>query len=121
MEVKNIARIMYQDFVDLFVSTFSRKQNAKFLHFAASLLEKRDWKKLSQCFKRAAKLGSTKMKEKLSNEKNQSEATLELNESWARFKKGAAKFERQVLSCDAGLAFIFSEGALVEAIQSGKW
>lgn len=119
LELKNVARTTYQEFVDLFVSTFSRKQNAKFLQFAASALEKGDWKKLSQCFQRAAKLGTAQMEERLS--KVESSSNLELSRSWGRFRESATKFERQMISCDAGLAFVFSEGALVDAIQCGKW
>jgi midasin len=122
LELKNVARKVYLDFVDLFVSTFSRKQNAKFLEFAASMLEKESWKKLSQCFQRAAQLGTAKMKEKLAGEQD---GVLKKNQAlainWDRFKESATKFERQILSCDAGLAFVFSEGALVDAIKNGKW
>lgn len=121
-ELKNVARKVYLDFVDLFVSTFSRKQNAKFLEFASSMLEKESWKKLSQCFQRAAQLGTSKMKEKLEVEQDMaSKKHQALAMNWDRFKESATKFERQILSCDAGLAFIFSEGALVDAIKNGKW
>jgi midasin (ATPase involved in ribosome maturation) len=45
-------------------------------------------------------------------------STLEL---WKSFANASERFERQRLSCDAGLAFAFAEGALVDAIESGKW
>jgi midasin len=122
LELRNVARRVYQDFVDIFVATFSRKQNMKFLQYASSMLEKSNWNKMSQCFQRAAKLGLTKMKgpqdESAASTLRKSAATLE---SWNNFAKTAERFERQRLSCDAGLAFVFSEGALVDAIQSGKW
>lgn len=122
LELKNVARKVYLDFVDLFVSTFSRKQNAKFLQFASSMLEKESWKKLSQCFQRAAQLGISKMKErKDADGDNSTGKDRALSLDWDRFKESATKFERQILSCDAGLAFIFSEGALVDAIKNGKW
>ena len=63
LEIQNVARNVYKDFVDAFVSSFSRKQNLKFLQYASSMVEKSNWKKLSQCFKRAAHLGLKKMKE----------------------------------------------------------
>lgn len=122
LELKNVARHVYLDFVDLFVSTFSRKQNAQFLQFASSMLEKGSWKKLSQCFHRAAKLGTTKMRERIDSEEGgSSRKTRDLALNWDRFKDAATKFERQMISCDAGLAFTFSEGALVDAIKNGKW
>jgi midasin len=122
LELKNVARKVYLDFVDLFCSSFSRKQNAKFLEFAASALEKESWKKLSQCFQKAAKLGLSQMKERIRTEEGTpSRKNRDLVASWKRFKDSSIKFERQIISCDAGLAFVFAEGALVDAIQHGKW
>ena len=119
LEIQNIARHVYNDFVDTFVSSFSRKQNAKFLQYAAAMLEKASWKKLSQCFQRASQLGLAKMSERSENEKMPFSDSM--MENWTNFAKKAERFERQRVSCDAGLAFEFSEGALVDAIQSGKW
>ena len=113
LEIQNVARNVYKDFVDSFVSSFSRKQNLKFLQYASSMMEKSNWKKLSQCFKRAAQLGLKKMKESSNLDS--------LKETWQNFAKTAERFERQRLTCDAGLAFEFAEGALVDAIQTGKW
>jgi MoxR-like ATPase len=61
LEMSHIARKAYLDFVDIFVSTFSRKQNADFLKYASSVLEKGQWKKVAQCFRRAAALGLAKV------------------------------------------------------------
>ena len=41
--------------------------------------------------------------------------------SWSDFKCLADRFERQRRASDSGLAFTFTEGALVDAIRSGKW
>lgn len=119
LEIQNVARTIYKDFVDIFVSTFSRKQNLKFLQYTASMFEKRNWKKLSQCFQRAATLGLDKMKDR--SESDGSAVSQSTIDAWRRFSRKADRFEKQRLSCDAGLAFEFAEGALVEAIQSGKW
>lgn len=119
LELQHVARQVYREFVDLFVGTFSRKQNAQFLEYASSMREKSQWKKLSQCFQRAAKLGLSKVKEQSkSTATRKGRPTLK---SWSQFEKTADRFERQRLACDAGLAFVFSEGALVDAIRSGKW
>ena len=119
LEMRNVARHVYKDFIDVFVSSFSRKQNAKFLQYAASMLEKSSWKKLSQCFQKAAQLGSDKMEKLLTND--DVDPSDPLVAAWKRFVGKADTFERQRVSCDAGLAFEFAEGALVDAIQSGKW
>lgn len=42
-------------------------------------------------------------------------------EKWTEFRKSSERFEKQRLACDTGLAFVFTEGALVDAIRSGKW
>jgi midasin len=61
LEMSRIARKAYLDFVDIFVSTFSRTQNADFLNYVSSVLEKSQWKKLAQCLRRAAALGLAKV------------------------------------------------------------
>jgi midasin len=119
LEIQNVARNVYKDFVDTFVSSFSRKQNLKFLQYASSMLEKSNWKKLSQSFKKAAQLGLQKMKERQENQDILLSDSM--IETWQNFAKKAERFERQRVSCDAGLAFEFAEGALVDAIQTGKW
>lgn len=37
------------------------------------------------------------------------------------FKTTCERFEKQRVACDTGLAFAFTEGALVDAIRNGKW
>ena len=115
LEMKHVARRVYQDFVDLFTSTFSRKQNADFLRFTQSAMIKGQWKKLSQCFQQACKLGLSKVKER---QKLGDDAPVE---QWDSFVEKTTRFEQQRLACDSGLAFEFSEGGLVEAIRLGKW
>jgi midasin (ATPase involved in ribosome maturation) len=41
--------------------------------------------------------------------------------SWAEFRLVAERFERQRKASESGLAFLFTEGALVDAIRTGKW
>jgi len=42
-------------------------------------------------------------------------------DKWNTFFATANKFERQRVASDSGLAFAFTEGALVQAIRTGKW
>jgi midasin (ATPase involved in ribosome maturation) len=116
LEMRHVARGVYDKFVDLFVSSFSRSQNAQFLRYVLAAFEKGDWKKLSQCFLKAAGMGEKKMNEqsKLGKEAN----NLEL---WSDFRSTAERFERQRVASESGLAFLFTEGALVDAIRTGKW
>lgn len=117
LQMDLVAKRIYRDFVDLFVSTFSRKQNAQFLAFAASALQKKDWKKLSRCFARATELGMTKLGERDKGDKEQDAFGV----AWRRFQGTASSFEQQRLACDSGMAFVFAEGALVDAVRQGKW
>lgn len=62
LEIVHIARNVYTDFLDLFVSSYSQKGNKQFLDFVTAAYEKRQWKRLSQCFQRAAKKGLEKVR-----------------------------------------------------------
>jgi midasin len=62
LEIRHVARGVYDNFVDLFVSSFSRSQNAQFLRFVLNAFEKGDWKKLAQCFIKAAGMGEKKVR-----------------------------------------------------------
>jgi midasin (ATPase involved in ribosome maturation) len=41
--------------------------------------------------------------------------------TWAEFRLTAERFERQRVASESGMAFLFTEGALVDAIRTGKW
>lgn len=109
VELKHIGRKLYEDFVDLFTSTFSRKQNSKFLDFAAQSYEQEDWKKLSQCCRKAADLGLEKL-----NGKDPPQMSI-----WKHFQQSALMFEQHRTA--SGPVFEFVEGAIVDAIRNGKW
>ena len=51
----------------------------------------------------------------------QQERNGSLDNLWVEFQNTCERFEKQRQACDAGLAFVFTEGALVDAIRSGKW
>lgn len=62
-----MARQVYDKFVDLFVSSFSRSQNAQFLKYVLTAYEKGEWKKLAHCFSKAAGMGENKVSDKKDN------------------------------------------------------
>ena len=74
---------------------------------------KKQFKKLSKCFRGAAKMGLNKVKSS-----NESQASIL---KWEKFSVAAEKFERQRNAAESGLAFTFTEGVLVKAIKSGAW
>lgn len=59
--MRHVARGVYDKFVDLFCSCFSRTQNAQFLKFVLTAFERQQWKKLAQCFVKAAGMGEKKV------------------------------------------------------------
>ena len=84
LEIKHLARPLYEEFLDLFTSDFSRKQNETFLTFVSTAFQKREFKKLSQCCIRASKMGLAKMK----STPNTSSIL-----RWEKFAVSAEKFE----------------------------
>jgi len=124
LEIRHLARKVYLDFVDIFVSSFSRTQNSDFLAYVSAAFEKGQWKRLAQCFRRAAKMGQNKVRELAQgngNSQSYDDNTLAAPSSWSAFSASAERFERQRLASESGLAFAFTEGALVDAIRTGKW
>ena len=79
--------------------------------------EKGQWKRLSQCFQRAAKMGRDKMKKQQKKDR----AFAMTSDIWFEFKRKSERFKEQRVACNTGMAFAFTEGALVEAIRTGKW
>lgn len=68
LEIRHIARTVCTHFVQLFVSTFSKSQNGQFLDYVTAAYEKGQWKRLSQCFQRAAKMGLDKVSNGIAGE-----------------------------------------------------
>ena len=61
VELRHLARKLYVNFIELFAESFSREKNKAFLDYVNSAFEKKQWKKLSQCFMRGANMGVTKV------------------------------------------------------------
>jgi midasin (ATPase involved in ribosome maturation) len=120
LEIRHIARSVYTSFVQLFVASFSKSQNEQFLDFVTASYEKGQWKKLSQCFQRASTMGLAKMKQ-MDKDNDISMRQGVTHREWSEFKQMSDRFERQRIACETGLAFVFTEGALVDAIRTGKW
>ena len=124
LEIKHLARPMYDSFFSLFVSHFSRKQNEQFLTFVKNALERKQYKKLSQCFLKASKMGLDKFQHGSgASAPSNKKSTHNYNAfiEWETFSASAKKFERQRVASTSGLAFTFTEGVLVKAIRNGDW
>jgi len=101
LEIKHIARPLYEEFLDIFCNDFSKKQNGPFLSTVAEAFQKKQFKKLSKCFRGAAKMGLKKVRDNKSN--------FQSIVKWEKFSMAAEKFERQRSAAESGLAFTFTE------------
>jgi midasin len=111
LEIHQIARKVYEQFVDLFVGTFSRTKNGDFLQHASSAFQNRQWDRLIKCFERALQLADNRIS---------SHDKVDVA-SWTSFRVSVYRFKKQRAASDVGLAFVFMEGALVDAIRKGSW
>ena len=62
LEVKHLVRPVYESFLSAFASTFSQQQNKQFIDFVKTAYRKSHFKKLSQCFVKAARMGLAKLR-----------------------------------------------------------
>ncbi|GMH86349.1 hypothetical protein TL16_g10510 [Triparma laevis f. inornata] len=104
VEIKNYVTKIYNTFLHLFASTFSRTQNAQFLTFVKQAYKKHQWKKLSACFIKAGKMGGEKVEAGRGGKE------------WEGFRRDAKR-----RSSETGLAFTFTEGILITCIKEGSW
>jgi len=109
LEIRHIARIVLLQFFQFSEFTI--------FDYVTAAYEKGQCKRLSQCFQRAAKMGRDKMKKQQKKDR----AFAMTSDIWFEFKRKSERFEKQRVACSTGLAFAFTEGALVEAIRTGKW
>lgn len=116
LEMKYVARPLYENFLDIFCGDFSKSQNEPFLSSMGAAFQKKQFKKLSKMIRGAAKMGLDKVK---ANDSNNPDSQSVLK--WEKFSLAAEKFERQRSAAESGLAFTFTEGVLVRAIKTGAW
>ena len=121
VEVGRLVREVYAEFRDRFLRTFPGQEDGEFMKFARGCVRKGAYKKLGQCFKKAAKMGAEKEAEKLRGAKRPAAPPTEDRRGWDSFAATARRFERQREASEKGLAFAFEEGVLVKAIREGSW
>ena len=56
LEVKQVARPLYLEFVDLFTAQFSKDSNKKFLDYINNAFEREQWKKFSHALRKGIKM-----------------------------------------------------------------
>ncbi|KAG7401289.1 AAA ATPase midasin [Phytophthora boehmeriae] len=133
VEIHLLARPLYMDFVDLFTTTFSQKNNATFLNVVRIALEHKDWKKLVKGMRKAIQMAAAKLQ--INNGRDQVEGVFNsrskmtvlgtsssvLESRWDTFAAELGRFERQKEQAESHFAFSFVEGVLVKALREGHW
>ncbi|EQC37386.1 hypothetical protein SDRG_04990 [Saprolegnia diclina VS20] len=112
VDVYQLARPLYMDFVNLFSSTFPSSANASFLHAIQKAFAAKQYKKMTQGMTKAIAMADAKAKK------------MKLDQSaltWAQFGSALAKFQRQYQQVESSFAFSFVEGMLVQAMKAGHW
>ncbi|OQR87196.1 midasin-like protein, partial [Achlya hypogyna] len=112
VDVYQLARPLYMDFVNLFSATFPSSANASFLHAIQSAFTAKQYKKMTQGMAKAITMADAKAK------KQKLEASAL---TWAQFGAALAKFTRQHHQVETSFAFSFVEGMLVQAMKAGHW
>ncbi|OQS07463.1 midasin [Thraustotheca clavata] len=112
VDVYQLARPLYMEFVNLFSSTFPSSANASFLHVIQQAFTNKNYKKMSQGMAKAVQMAEAKAKK-------QKLDTISL--TWPQFQSALTKFNRQYQQVESSFAFSFVEGMLVQAMKAGHW
>lgn len=110
MTTQELFRPIYNSFLDLFESTFSRSQNESFLNGISVCFRKHLWKKILDGFLNTSSKALMK-----------TDAAFSLREQWELFHKNCQRLLLNLPKVENGFAFLFKEGLLVDALRNGKW
>ncbi|XP_051017145.1 midasin [Acomys russatus] len=103
-----------ETFEELFVQTFSRKQNFTFLGHIQTCYRQKRWHDLLKLMQHVQKSAITK-------EGKGSQPGLLLKEKWEAFGFRLNHAEQQMKMTENALLFAFVEGTLAQAIKKGEW
>ncbi|KAG8225222.1 hypothetical protein J437_LFUL012697, partial [Ladona fulva] len=114
VDLKCIVTPVKENFECLFVKTFSRKQNVKFLEHISTSYHNKNWKTLLKLMKHSTSSGIKRVTSGSSGKKD----SVSKNE-WMELWKQLERLEIQLKN--STLAFSFIEGSLVKALRAGLW
>ncbi|XP_048209797.1 midasin isoform X2 [Perognathus longimembris pacificus] len=103
-----------ETFEELFVKTFSKKQNFTFLGHIQTCYRQKRWHDLLKLMQHVHKSAVTK-------EEKESEKGLLLKEKWEAFGHRLNHAQQQMKMTENALLFAFVEGTLAQAIKKGEW
>ncbi|RHY65930.1 hypothetical protein DYB30_003550 [Aphanomyces astaci] len=116
VDMYQLARPLYMDFVALFGATFPSSSNAGFLQVIQKAFDAKSFKKMSQGMLKAVKMAdATTKKQKTST------TTTTTAHQWTAFQSDLSRFIRQHQQVESSFAFAFVEGQLVQAMKAGHW
>lgn len=103
-----------ETFEELFVQTFSKKQNFTFLGHIQTCYRQKRWHDLLKLMQHVQKSAITK-------EGKESQPGLLLKEKWEAFGLRLNHAQQQMKMTENALLFAFVEGTLAQAIKKGEW
>ncbi|XP_076780137.1 midasin isoform X2 [Arvicanthis niloticus] len=103
-----------ETFEELFVQTFSKKQNFTFLGHIQTCYRQKRWHDLLKLMQHVQKSAITK-------EGKESQPGLLLKEKWESFGLRLSHAQQQMKMTENALLFAFVEGTLAQAIKKGEW
>ncbi|XP_048240547.1 midasin-like [Haliotis rufescens] len=110
VDLKFVIMPFREDFEMLFMKTFSRKQNTRFLGHIQECFSRRKWSDLLTLMDHTQK-SATKKFDKGTEEHRQ----------WKKMGRRLHQLKVQVQQIENALAFSFIEGTLVKALRAGDW
>ncbi|CAK4727123.1 unnamed protein product [Aphanomyces euteiches] len=112
VDMYQLARPLYLEFVSLFSATFPSSSNEAFLQAVQKAFDAKGFKKMSQGMLKAVKMAEAQTKK-------QKPATGVAK--WTAFESELERFIRQLQLVESSFAFSFVEGQLVQAMKAGHW
>ncbi|XP_071712181.1 midasin isoform X2 [Rutidosis leptorrhynchoides] len=119
MNAQFICFPLYKEFENLFISTFSSKDNEKFLAAIRKSVSDKNWNRLfTGLLKGAQKV--TQIAIEKPGSKRKRPLSEELIKKWDNLKKRLEAAHAQMISSD-GMVFSFVEGVFITALRKGHW
>ncbi|PIK60822.1 putative midasin [Apostichopus japonicus] len=117
VDIRRLVAPVREKFEQIFVKTFSRKQNLKFLGHIQKSFHGHQWQNLLKLMTHST--GAAVKKQKAI--KNPSQEQQEISKEWKRVSEKLNKLKLQIKHAEGALAFTFVEGTLVRALHDGDW
>lgn len=133
--VRQMLQPSYESFVRLFQDTFSSQANGQYLDVCLAAFNAQQWRKMLKAFSKAAANAAAKLRktdtavdvESAAPGRGEGESggeravRADLARRWAAFRLRTERLALALPRVQAGFAFAFVDGLLVQAMQQGHW